>query len=124
MISIKRTPGQEAFMAEYMARTRGNALAEHERFWFLEVGFEVKPFDGRIRLSCIRTLHRGRGHGSEGLDWLCRLADKHGCVIRGTIHPVGEGERLTAPQLRAWYKRHGFTVRGREIEYQPKGETC
>jgi GNAT superfamily N-acetyltransferase len=85
-----------------------------ERVWPREepiAGFEINPFDGAIRLSCIRSFERGKGYGSRALDWLCQLADAHGVTIKGHISPCGMVKpRLNKTQLRQWYKRHGFSV--------------
>jgi len=114
----------EAFFDDFYAQTFENLFVDHERIWVHHlpatgkvlpehgpVGFEVKPgFKGRVRLSCIRSPEKGKGHASAALDWLCKLADEYGVEIEGHIEPVGDKPRLNVNQLRAWYKRHGFSV--------------
>lgn len=100
----------DTFFAAFNAATSVNPLADFERIWENRAGFEIKSFDGRVRLSCIRTFNRGNRDGSAALDWLCKLADEHQVTISGHIEPVGDKPRLNVHQLRSWYRRHGFSV--------------
>lgn len=117
-------PELDAFMREFLDATQSNPFAAHERVWEMRAAFELSIFDNRIHLGCVRSLmQRGKGNGTAALDWLCALADRHGVEIEGEIEPVGQiRPRLNAHQLRAWYKRHGFTVSNTGfITRKPKG---
>jgi hypothetical protein len=111
----------ESFVQDFERLTEPNPLASVERVYERMVGFEVKPFGGAIRLSCIRSFDRGKGHAKQALSWFLALADKHGVAITGHVKPIGStSPRLTSAQLRAWYKRHGFTVsRSGEMRREP-----
>jgi GNAT superfamily N-acetyltransferase len=98
------------FMADYERSTERNPFASAERVWRAKAAFRLAAFDGRVAFS-IRSLQRGCGYGSAALLWLCDLADKHGAILSGVIEPMGNlRPRLTAGQLRAWYRRNGFAV--------------
>ena len=57
----------ESFMQEFENLTESNPLASVERIYMGVAGFEVKRFDGAIRLSCIRTFDRGKDHAKRAL---------------------------------------------------------
>lgn len=108
----------DAFMAEFHANT---FFMRPYSIWKDVVAFEIKPFSGRIHLGAIiSAVEPGQGHASRALDWLLRLADKHGVEVDGAIKRLGK-DGLTAAQLRTWYKRHGFTVKtGGRLLYTPQ----
>jgi hypothetical protein len=115
----------ESFMQEFDELTHPNPLNNRESVHDQTVAFEVKIFDGCIRLANIRSLDPGLGFGTLGLLWVCALADKHDVFITGTAIPTGNKNqkgRLKKTALKAWYKRHGFTVSSRgDIRYTPAG---
>ncbi len=53
---------------------------------------------------------RGRGLGSEALDSLCRLADKHNVTLTSHVKPSDEGG-LRFWDFVEWYERRGFVPR-------------
>ena len=109
-----------SFITEFDELTRPNPLNSREGVWDNAVAFEVSIFDGCIRLSNIRTLRPGTGEGTLALVWLCALADKHDTAITGTAKPTGTNPRLNKTALKAWYRRHGFSVSGRgDVRYTP-----
>lgn len=61
----------------------------------------------------VPTDYRGRKFGTLGLEWLHKLAVKHGVSIIGEVRPYGYRPALGRYKLRDWYKRHGFVVTGR-----------
>lgn len=83
------------------------------------VEFELAKTDGYIWFERIHSMQEGHGYGSQALDWLCALADKHGVEIRGNIYPP-QGGKFTGEQLGAWYQRHGFHVDGVKIQREAK----
>lgn len=112
----------DSFMLAFREQTRCHPLAGWLRLWQNRAVFEVqKQFGKSIRLGCVQSFERGKGHGSAALDWFCKLADEHQVTISGSIKALGDKPRLNASQLRAWYKRRGFTVtRQLEITRLPK----
>ncbi len=50
---------------------------------------------------------RGRGLGSEALDSLCRLADKHNVTLTSHAKPSDDGG-LRFGDLVEWFERRGF----------------
>lgn len=109
------------FIDAYLAATWQNPFNNRERILGQEAGIVLQLWNGSLNLSSIRSLERGKGHGSRALDWLVRLADEHGVALYGTIQPIGRRPRLNARELRGWYARHGFEVKGREIQRRPHG---
>ena len=108
----------EAFMEEFERGTVCHPFSRHLRIFNNNVVFEVKPFNNTIRLSMIQAIDMGKGHASSGLDWLTALARQHSIAIQGSIDRQGR-DGLRTPQLRSWYKRHGFNVAGNSILYSP-----
>lgn len=49
----------------------------------------------------------GKGLGTQALNWLTGLADKHGVDLFLRARPFSEGG-LDKAQLISWYKKHGF----------------
>lgn len=108
------------FITEFDELTQRNPLNHREGVWDNSVAFEVSIFDGCIRLSNIRALRPGVG--TLGLEWLMALADKHDVFVTGTAKPTGPNPRLNKTALKAWYRRHGFTVSSRgDVRYTPAG---
>jgi hypothetical protein len=109
------------FMQEWWKNTVPNPFNNREQIWGdNSVVIALWPFDkAAIRISSMRSLKRGQGKASLALDWLCDMADKHKVTLRGTV-VVFDKTGLTKRQLKAWYKRHGFTVKGDNIERKPR----
>jgi len=100
----------KSFMDDYFGSTDTNPFAHTEQIWDGRVAFDCRPMNGSIRFS-LRSLVRGKGHGTEGLLWLCGLADKHKVMLTGNVVPYGTMKpRLDKLQLKKWYERHGFLV--------------
>lgn len=118
----------DQFVDEFLATTWQNPFVDNDRVFFDRVFFQVAAVslkivdEDEIVICRICSLERGKGYGSLALDWLVHLADKHGVKLKGTIEPCGKEPRLTVRQLQAWYKRHGFSIRGREISREPISE--
>jgi len=116
----KNLRGCQAFINEYLDTTWQNPFVNNERVFFQVAAFALKVWNtDEIFISRIRSLDKRNGYGSLALDWLVELADKHGIRLSGTIEPCGKEPRLTVRQLQAWYSRHGFVVRDREISREP-----
>lgn len=108
------------FIAEFLEMTWQNPFNNGERVLFHAVAFELIVNNGVIGIRIIRSLERGKGYGSIGLDWLCDLADKHEVVMSGILQPAGTTRpRLTVRQLVKWYTSRGFVVEGRLICRKP-----
>lgn len=78
-----------------------------------------------VYLAMMSSLQRGKGHGSQALQFLCDLADRHNITLVGKAstqqiwghwdpvkreHVQNTGPRLDYEQLVSWYRRHGFVV--------------
>ncbi len=114
----------DSFMTEFTSVTQPNPNRAQELLWRDKVGFTVKPLPsmGTVRLLNIRSIiPSGSGIGTEALLWLTSLAEVHQISIVGEAEPTGFEDRLNHTDLRAWYRRHGFTVSSRgDIEYVPR----
>jgi SPP1 gp7 family putative phage head morphogenesis protein len=116
-----------AYMQEYKSKTQQHPFDPRQRL-LGNVGMEVSIFDRKIHLSSIISYgNKGSGEGTKGLNFLKGLADKHGVQIEGTAKAIPlAGARnkasLTTPQLKKWYKKHGFEIgAGDSILYTPEG---
>lgn len=110
IFSITKADNQgklDAFLNDVWSQTYENPFANRERIWQDKAGFFFQIFDGAILLKSIRTFEQGKGYGSEALDWVCKLADKHNVVLHLTPQRVGK-EGLRTSDLRNWYTRHDF----------------
>lgn len=114
------------FMDAFRSGTTAHPLSPKVfRVWRSVVVFEVWPlrrsgWNADVNLSFVQSLTHGRGDGSRALEWLLRLADEHGAIVRGDVQQCGR-DGLRPRELRAWYRRHGFSVsRSGEIRYEPK----
>lgn len=109
-----------SFMLEYVNSTKKPGWHSDSRVWQEKVAFCLEAHWKWVGFRKIRSLNPGRGEGSQGLDWLCALADRHQVRLQGIIEPFGFGPRLNEAQLEAWYLRHGFEVtNGYYIERKP-----
>lgn len=72
--------------------------------------------DDGVEMSLIRSETPGQGDASRALDDVVEYAHEQGKNVYLTPEPLGEG--LSAPQLREWYRRHGFEKAGRKMEDQ------
>lgn len=69
---------------------------------------EVSYFDGALHLSDVAAIGVPRsGGGTQALQMLCDLADKHGVKITLTAKAYTENHMSTR-QLKKWYERFGF----------------
>lgn len=99
----------DAFLGEFEAATVTHPFDSRLRIWDNNVVFEVKQFNGKIDLSFIQSIDKGCKHGSRGLLWFLEMASRHSVAIHGYAKRVG-AEGLDQRQLKAWYKRHGFSI--------------
>ncbi len=98
------------FMEEFHQQTIAHPfMPKSHRVWRGVVVFDIYVFGDSICLAFIQSLKKGVGFGHDGLKFLCNLADKHGVSVRGDVQRVGKFG-LTTAQLKAWYKRNGFSV--------------
>jgi hypothetical protein len=114
----------DTFMTELMGSTEPNPIWSTERIYRRRGCVRVFPigrlsqyshFGGRdmVSLTFIRSLERGKGYGTETLDWLTTLADRHQVTIHLMVEPCGTiRPRLSKRELIRWYKRHGFKEGG------------
>lgn len=100
----------KAFYEAFLAGTEPHPFLKLQRVWRGRACFEAKVWDGKVWLDFIQALYPGEGDGSAALKWFLALADEHRVDIHGYVKRVGD-RGLTASQLRAWYRRHGFKVK-------------
>jgi hypothetical protein len=106
---------RQSFMQEFIHTTDLNPMSSKERVWQWKVCFwigEMTGYANGVHLKAIRSLERGKSHGSAGLRWLCQLADRHGVSLCGFVQPIytRTQPRLTKRQLKSWYSRYGFII--------------
>ncbi len=100
----------KAFLSAYLESTEQNPLCSRERLWNRKAGFILHNF-GKSIVFEMRSLERGKGYGSQALNWLCELAAKYDVTLSGHAAPFGTSKpMLNKHQLKQWYKRHGFLV--------------
>lgn len=61
----------------------------------------------------LESAAHGQGAGSDFLEYVKRLADKHELSLHGNpvaYSPPSSLKALSQQQLEAWYQRHGFSV--------------
>ena len=98
------------FMRAYRRSTVPNPCNDRERVWgCAAIALEPRD-DDVVQLNMVRALLKQQGWGTRALQWLCQLADRHGCTLVGRIVPTGKLPRLNKCQLKRWYTQHGFTV--------------
>lgn len=112
----------DSFNQEFLENTWPNPMNNREQVLGTFAAFSLTVWQEAITIQSIRSLNRGSGYGSKALDWLCALADEHDVTLNGTVEPIGKKPRLNVLQLKQWYARHGFKVKGRSICREPKRE--
>ena len=75
--------------------------------------YNHKSFSGILLekvLCCVKG--RRKGWGTNTMDWLCELADKHKLPMILEVVPITKSseEAMNVEQLVQWYKRFGFHV--------------
>lgn len=109
VIKLGSNPAKEklqAFMAEYEENTGEHPLDRGARL-LSNASIEVSSFDGMIHISDVRALTPQQGGGTEAMNFLCDLADKHGVKMHLTAKAYSEG-RMSTAQLKDWYERFDF----------------
>lgn len=82
-----------------------------------DVLMAVSEHGDAIVLHGIQSIEHGQGHGSKALDDLGAYADSVGKDIYLTPEQADdEPGTLTTPQLREWYKRHGYERAHKRME--------
>ena len=111
----------DLFFKEFDKETRGYPIMRHLRVTDYNedtsVAFELVPSwkDDTIRLGAIIAFKKNAGNGTRALKWLCKLADKYEVKIVGQVERINK-DGLNSEQLKKWYRKNGFKVKGRQIE--------
>jgi GNAT superfamily N-acetyltransferase len=122
------------FMNEYKEDTWDHPLDSRTRFLNTDTGLDPgkdfatlelsKNGDNGIHVHSIMALEKGRGQGRQALQYLTRLADKHGVDLHGSAKAFGRSGGLNTTKLKSWYKRNGFQINnyGDMIRKPAKGD--
>jgi len=123
-IGGEKNPKIEEFMDKYYKVTQVHPFDPAARIaWDGKSTVTIVPFKDHIHLSAIQTLAPEERSGSANgvVMTLVALADETGVPLRLNAKPFGEMKgKLTKRQLKAGYKRRGFTpAHGDAMEYNP-----
>ena len=81
---------------------------------------DAKYFDGALHISDVMAIEGRQGGGTEAMNLLCQLADKHNVKITLTAKAyTNDPAHMSTPQLKKWYERFGFQV---EEDFWEDGE--
>lgn len=76
-------------------------------YWRGKVIFQISEFEGVVEVDRVKALKQGQGDGTEAMEWLTELADKH--HVKLSLNPVPLGEqKMPKAELANWYRRFGF----------------
>jgi hypothetical protein len=125
------SPAQK-MMSEYKDDTWNHPWDNRSRLLNTKTGLDPGEDFAQISMSPsgsdsvhvheIHALEKGRGQGSQALNYLKNLADKHSVTMEGVAKQIGS-RGLKTKDLKSWYKRHGFSVNrsGEMIRKPQKG---
>ena len=121
-------PDWDAVMEDIEAGTSPHPFSGNERIYNDRSTFDISPFGEELHLGDIRALQPNQGAGTELLDFLKGIADKHQVPITGTakVYHSSPGYISETEKLADWYRKRGFDVGegypedGYEIRYNPK----
>ncbi len=106
------TESQRAFYQEFWEGTQASKNNPEKRLWKKKVFIHLKyDSPNHITLEGINAVKEMKGHGGKALQWLIKIADKHGISICLNVYPYST--KLSNPlydpnNLEAWYKRRRF----------------
>jgi len=138
MLSMRRynSPARDAFMSEYEDDTHPHPFMQNARFLNTETGqpkgsdfamLEMRPeaFEETptVHLNSIMAMQPRSGQGTQALEYVKQLADKHGVTLRGYAKQFGRDTKTTmsTPLLKKWYAKHGFDVTSAGYMHRPPG---
>lgn len=121
-------PDWDKIMRDIDSQTNPHPFSDRERVFNNRSTFEIRPFENSLHLGDIRALQPNQGAGTELLDFLKGIADKHGVPITGTAkaYHSGSGYIADTDKLADWYRRRGFEIGdgypedGYDIIYNPR----
>jgi hypothetical protein len=121
-------PDWDKIMSDIDSQTNPHPFSDRERVFNNRSTFEIRPFENSLHLGDIRALQPNQGAGTELLDFLKGIADKHGVPITGTAkaYHSGPGYIADTDKLADWYRRRGFEIGdgypedGYDIIYNPR----
>lgn len=127
--SVKRSePDWDAIMSDIEAQSDPHPFAIGERIYNDRSTFDVSPFGETLHLGDIRALKPNQGAGTELIDFLKGIADKHDVPITGVakVYHSSPGYISDTEKLADWYRKRGFEIGdgypedGYEIRYNPR----
>lgn len=82
---------------------------------------DVAEREDDILLNGIHVLdgYERRGHSTNAVKLLLAYAESKGKPVYGFIEPTGR-RHMNVEQLKEWYSKNGFTVKGSELSFYPK----
>lgn len=106
-----RSDNTDSFMKEYYELTQPHPFNNRARIYGHSV-LEVYPILKEIHISDIMTMSPQSGAGTQALQMLTGLADKHRVILDGLAKAYSRDSRYITDteQLVKWYIKHGFVV--------------
>lgn len=112
-LGTKKSDGNiEGFFDDYHKTTDEHPFDGHVRLQGL-VGTELSSAGDHVHMHDIVNYGEGgQGHGTDALNHIKSLADKHGIEIRGQAKAYSQNPKhiTKTKNLVGWYKKQGFTV--------------
>lgn len=121
-------PDWDSIMDEIYSGSQEHPFSSSERVFDNRATFHAYPVGDELHLSDIRSLQPNSGAGTDTLNYLKAIADKHGVPITGTAKTYHSGDKYIqdTERLADWYRKRGFEVGegypedGYEIRYNPR----
>lgn len=114
--SYPPTPGMLAFWEEYRAGTKelhkGSGWSHSLHNDQVVLDLRMDPTQGTIHIVEVKAIDKRTGAGTRALEFLTRLADKHGVTLSLVAQRLGK-DGMGQGDLVRWYRRHGFQRHGR-----------
>jgi len=95
-----------------------NPLNSRETLINDNVIIEVSNWDKRLWINTLQSLEKGKGHATEVMKMLCKIADKYNVTMALDPLPYSKDpNRLNQQQLVQFYKKFGFSFEEGEDDF-------
>lgn len=117
----------EEFMEEFFEATMHNPLSPDERIWEYKAKITMRPSGDVMWLDWLNAIDIGTGAGSEALDFIVEMADRHGVTLKLIAQSMNElfpSRTHGLPQdiLEQFYMSRGFVQEnGQQFVRLPQG---